>query len=201
MSTQTQVAFEKMIFRKTNSQTGRHVSVTPQNSTMRHLAYGRVILNSSKPSVSFSDGDRETGLICLSGKATVKAAGKEFELAKFDAIYIPRDSSIEISTNTSVDLAEFSAEVNRKYPLKVVRYADVEKDPGLKFVTGGPGSSRRTWKRAGLWRVSLTPIPGTGRVGHLMSTRRCWKKFMCTLTCRSQHTEFSWFTTTRSIRN
>ena len=142
MSTQTQVAFEKMIFRKTNSQTGRHVSVTPQNSTMRHLAYGRVILNSSKPSVSFSDGDRETGLICLSGKATVKAAGKEFELAKFDAIYIPRDSSIEISTNTSVDLAEFSAEVNRKYPLKVVRYADVEKDPGLKFVTGGPGSSR-----------------------------------------------------------
>jgi 5-deoxy-glucuronate isomerase len=142
MSTQTQAAFERMIFRKTNAQTGRHVSVTPQNSTMRHLSYGRIILNSSKPSVSFSDGDRETGLICLSGKATVKAAGKEFELGKFDAIYIPRDSSVEISTSNSVDLAEFSAEVNGKYPLKVVRYADVEKDTGLKFVTGGPGSSR-----------------------------------------------------------
>src|SRR5258708_14050802 len=142
MSTQTQVAFEKMIFRKTNAQTGRHVSVTPQNSTMRHLAYGRVILNSSKPSVSFSDGDRETALICLSGDATVKTAGKEFNLGKFDAIYGARDSSVEISTSNSVGLAEFSAEVNGKYPLKVVRYADVEKDSGLKFVAGGPGSSR-----------------------------------------------------------
>lgn len=142
MSTQTGVAVEKMIFRKTNGQTGRHLAVTPQNSTMRHLAYGRIILNSSKPSVSFSDGDRETGLICLSGKATVKTSGKEFELGKFDAIYVPRDSSIEISTGNSVDVAEFSAEVSRKYPLKVVRYADVENDPGLKFVTGGPGSAR-----------------------------------------------------------
>lgn len=142
MSTQTGVAVEKMIFRKTNGQTGRHLAVTPQNSTMRHLAYGRIILNSSKPSVSFSNGDRETGLICLSGKATVKTSAKEFEFGKFDAIYVPRDSSIEISTGNSVDLAEFSAEVSRKYPLKVVRYADVEKDPGLKFVTGGPGSAR-----------------------------------------------------------
>jgi len=66
MSTQTQAAVERMIFRKTNAQTGRHVSVTPQNSTMRHLAYGRVILNLSKPSISFPNGDRETGLICLS---------------------------------------------------------------------------------------------------------------------------------------
>jgi 5-deoxy-glucuronate isomerase len=142
MSTQTQVAPEKMIFRKTNAQTGRHIAVTPQNSTMRHLSYGRIILNSSVPSVSFSNSERETGLICLAGKATVKAAGQESELGKFDAVYVPRDSWIEISTSNSVDFAEFSAEVSGKYPLKAVRYADVEKDPGLKFVTGGAGSSR-----------------------------------------------------------
>jgi 5-deoxy-glucuronate isomerase len=109
---------------------------------MRHLSYGRIILNSSKPFVSFPNGDRETGLLCLSGNATVKAVGKEFEIGKFDAIYVPRDSSIEISTKNSVDLAEFSSDVTGRYPLKVVRYADVQKDPGLKFVTGGPGSSR-----------------------------------------------------------
>jgi len=143
MSTQTQAALGKMIFRKTNAQMGRHVSVTPQNSTMRHLAYGRIILNSSKPSISFPNGNRETALICLSGKSTVKVAGKEFELGKFDSMYIPRDSSIEVSTSDSVDFAEFSAEVNGKYPLKVVRYADVENDSGLKFVTGGTGSSRQ----------------------------------------------------------
>jgi 5-deoxy-glucuronate isomerase len=95
---------------------------------MRHLSYGRIILNSSKPLVSFSDGNRETGLLCLSGNATVKAAGKEFEIGKFDAIYVPRDSSIEISTRNSVDLAEFSSDVTGRYPLKVVRYADVQKE-------------------------------------------------------------------------
>jgi 5-deoxy-glucuronate isomerase len=142
MSQQAQASLEKMIFRKTNRQTGRHVAVTPENSAMRHLSYARIILNSSKPSVSFSNGDRETGLLCLSGNAVVKAAGKECEIGKFDAIYIPRDSSIEISTSNSVDLAEFSSDVTGRYPLKVVRYADVQKDPGLKFVTGGPGSSR-----------------------------------------------------------
>jgi 5-deoxy-glucuronate isomerase len=142
MSQQAQAPLEKMIFRKTNGQTGRHVAVTPENSTMRHLSYGRIILNSSKPFVSFSNGDRETGLLCLSGNATIRAVGKEFEIGKFDAIYVPRDSSIEISTRNSVDLAEFSSDVTGRYPLKVVRYSDVQKDPGLKFVTGGPGSSR-----------------------------------------------------------
>lgn len=142
MSTQIEVAMEKMVFRKTNGQTGRHLAVTPENSTMRHLCYGRIILNSSKPSVTFSNGNRETGLLCLSGNATVKVGGKGFEIGKFDAIYIPRDSSIEISTSNSVDLAEFSSDVTGTYPLKVVRYAEVQKDPGLKFVTGGPGSSR-----------------------------------------------------------
>ena len=37
MSTQAEVALEKMVFRKTNGQKGRHLAVTPRNSTMRHL--------------------------------------------------------------------------------------------------------------------------------------------------------------------
>jgi len=142
MSTPSVLAMDKMIFRNTNGRTGRHLAVTPENSTMRHLAYGRIILNQSQPSVSFTNGDRKTALICLSGKAIVKTDRKELEIEKFDAIYVPRDSSIEISTSKSVDVAEFSSDVTGKYPLKIVRYADVVKDAGLKFVTGGPGSKR-----------------------------------------------------------
>ena len=142
MSAQAEVAVEKMIFRGTNRQAGRHLAVTPANSTMQHLCYGRIILNTSKPSVSFDNRDHETGLICLSGKATVKTGGKAIELGQFDAIYIPRDSTIEVSTSGSVDIAEFSSDVKGKYPLQVVRYAEVAKDPGLKFMTGGPGSTR-----------------------------------------------------------
>jgi 5-deoxy-glucuronate isomerase len=142
MGTQSAVPIEKMVFRKTNAQTGRHLAVTPANSTMRHLSYGRIILDAAKPVVSFSNGTQETGLICLAGSGTVKIAGNEYHLGQFDAIYIPRDSAIEVSTKTTVDFAEFSAGVEGKYPLKVVRYADVAKDPALKFVTGNAGSRR-----------------------------------------------------------
>jgi 5-deoxy-glucuronate isomerase len=142
MSTQSAVPVEKMVFRKTNAQTGRHLAVTPKNSAMRHLCYGRIILNPSEPVVSFSNGEHETGLICLAGTGVVKTAGSEFNMGQFDAIYIPRDSAIEVSTKSSADFAEFSADVKGKYPLKVVRYADVVKDPSMKFVAGSGGSRR-----------------------------------------------------------
>jgi len=142
MSKQSAIAVDKMVFRKTNAHIGRRLAVTPANSTMRHLSYGRIILNSSKPQVSFSNGEQETGLICLSGNGVVKTGGKDFELGQFDAIYISRDSTIEVSTKSSVDFAEFSADVKGKYPLKIVRYAEVSRDPAMKFAAGSPGSRR-----------------------------------------------------------
>jgi 5-deoxy-glucuronate isomerase len=142
MSTQAQTASEKMVFRKTNAQVGRHLAVTPENSSMRHLAYGRIILNAGKPAESFSNGNRETGLICLSGRGTVRVDAEAIELGQFDAVYIPRDSQIQITSKTGVDFAEFSADVARSYPLQVVRAAEIAKDPGLEFATGGPGNTR-----------------------------------------------------------
>ena len=138
----TQGNAEKLIFRNTNSHTGRSIAVTPQNSSTEHLAYGRIILNESRPTESFSTGNRETGLICLSGKATVTVDNEPVQLDKFDAIYIPRDASVSITANSGADLAEFSADVDNRYPLQVVRFKEIEKDPGLNFNTGGPGCKR-----------------------------------------------------------
>jgi 5-deoxy-glucuronate isomerase len=137
----SQAVMEKMIFRNTHAQSGRHVAVSPQNSTMRHLSYARIVLNPSCPRVEFSNGREETGLICLSGQARVKTAGKEFELERYDSIYIPRGSAIAVSAADAADLAEFSCDVEREYPLQLVRYAELE--PGMKFATGGPGNSRQ----------------------------------------------------------
>jgi len=142
MSTQAQIASDKMIFRRTNRELGRHVSVTPANSTNKHLAYARIILNRSKPSASFSTGNRETGFVCLSGEATVKVGTETVAMGQYDAVYIPRDSSVEVASPSGVDIAEFSADVEKHYPLQIVRYAEIAKDPGLHFRTGGPGSSR-----------------------------------------------------------
>ena len=142
MATQTRVLPDKMIFRNTHSHVGRHISVTPANSTNQHLAYGRIILNSTAPSVSFSNEDRETGLIVLSGEASIKVAGQKIELSRYDSIYVPRDSSIEVATPSSVDIAEFSADVDARYPLQVVRFAEMSKDPGLVFMTGNNAARR-----------------------------------------------------------
>jgi 5-deoxy-glucuronate isomerase len=142
MSTAAQLPTDKMVFRKTNAHVGRNIAVSPGNSTNQHLAYGRIILNSSKPSVSFSTGDRETGLICLSGEATVKVGGKDIQLGQYDAVYIPRDESVDVSTKSNVDIAEFSSDVEKRYPLQVVRFSEISKDPGLKFSAGSAGSAR-----------------------------------------------------------
>jgi len=102
---------EKTVFRKTNAHTGRRLAVTPANSAMRHLSYGRIILNHAEPLVSFSNEQQETGLICLAGNGAAKSAGREHNLERFDAIYIPHGSEIEVSTKTAVDFAEISAPV------------------------------------------------------------------------------------------
>ncbi|HEY6290406.1 MAG TPA: 5-deoxy-glucuronate isomerase [Terriglobia bacterium] len=141
-SVQAQIASERMIFRQTHTRIGRHIAVTPGNSAMQHLAYGRIILNSGQPSVTFSNGDRETVLICLKGDARVQADGSETGLRQYDALYIPRDSAVEVASDSSVDLAEFSAEVSKQYPLKLVRSAEITPESGLKFGTGSAGCKR-----------------------------------------------------------
>lgn len=132
----------EMIFRRTNAHKGRRVVVTPENSAMKHLRYGRIILDRESPRDSFETGNCETGLICLSGQATVTVDDRALELSRFDAIYIPRDSTVTIATETSADLAECSADVQGTYPVQVVRYADVEKNGSLKFTTGGAANKR-----------------------------------------------------------
>ncbi len=143
MSTEAKVDFGGIVFRNTNAGTGRQLAVTPENSAMKHLAYARVILNSATPAVSFASGGRETALICLSGRADVRTDGQEFQLGRFDGLYIPRDSLIGISTESEADVAEFSADVKDTHPTKLVRYAETSQDPGLKFTSGGTGSTRQ----------------------------------------------------------
>jgi 5-deoxy-glucuronate isomerase len=142
MNKEANAALEKMIFRDTHAHRGRRIAVTPTNSATRHLCYGRIILDNSHPQEAFSTGARETGLVCLSGEATVTVDSKDIPMGRYDSIYIPRDSAVKVATKSNVDFAEFSADVAGKYPLQVIRYSDVEKDPGLNFNTGGPGARR-----------------------------------------------------------
>jgi len=142
MGTQTQETKEQIIFRGTNKQKGRHIAITPQNSAMKQLSYGRIILDADVSRVEFGTGESEIGLICMSGECSINADGETHKLAQYDSIYLPRDMNVEITTDSDVDLVECSAKVENKYPLSVARYADVEKDSALKFKTGGESNKR-----------------------------------------------------------
>ena len=142
MQSQSESAGKPIVFRNTNARKGRHVSVNPHNSAMKHLSYARIILDMGLPEISFDTAGQEVGLICLSGAAIVKVGGKDYQLARYDAIYIPRDSSVQISTSTSVDFAECSAPVQGSYPVQLVPYSDVESSSSLKFTTGGASNTR-----------------------------------------------------------
>jgi len=134
---------EKMVFRKTNSQPGRAVCVTPGNSTNRHLSYARMRLGPAVPSLSFETEDRETGIICLSGEVVATLRGQPFRLNQFDALYVPRDSVVDIrSTSSSADLAEFSASVTSQFPAQLIPFASVRGDSSLSFRTGSAGQQR-----------------------------------------------------------
>jgi 5-deoxy-glucuronate isomerase len=132
----------RLVFRRTNARAGRTVWVTPGNSPMEHLAYGRIILDAGTPAAGWETGDRETGLICLSGSACVTVDGESHALGRYDAIYIPRDARVEVSTASAADVVEVSADVERRHPVQIVRYEEVRKDPTLVFTTGGVSDRR-----------------------------------------------------------
>jgi len=140
---QREAEASKLVFRKTHEHHGRKIAVSPANSPMKHLAYGRIILDPSHPEVSFATEERETGLICLSGSALIKAGGKEMTLARYDSVYIPRGTKVEVKATPAVDIAEFSSDVEGNYPLQFIPYADVTADPGLQFNAGNASSSRK----------------------------------------------------------
>lgn len=132
----------KLVFSGTASRRGRHLSVTPSNSSLEHLHYGRIILGADESRAAFATGDRETALLCMRGACSVTVDGARHDLALHDAIYIPRGSEVVVETAGEVDLVECAAEVTGTYPLQVVRYAELAANPKLKFRAGGESTSR-----------------------------------------------------------
>jgi 5-deoxy-glucuronate isomerase len=129
--------------RGTHAKKGRHEWLNPSSGAVRVLRYGRIILEGSDKPASFSNGSHETGLICLSGRAEVKTAGSFFSMGLYDSLYVPRNSTIEVTPSADgCDFAEISAPVENVYPLQFVPYANVKSDPGLHFKTGSPSFER-----------------------------------------------------------
>ena len=131
------------IVRNTAGRKGRTVAVSPGRAAVRYLHYGRIILDPGQSPIRFETGGQETGLVCLKGSAIVETGNESHRLDRLDALYVPRDSTIEVTPgDAGCDLAEIAAPVEARYPLQFVDYDEVKKNPGLHFSTGGAGSQR-----------------------------------------------------------
>src|SRR5437762_521112 len=124
------------VVRDTGSRRGRHISVQPGTTAARHLHFGRIVLADGDAPITFSTGDRETAFICLKGRAKING----YDLVPYDGLYLPRDSDVKVSGEC--DIAELAAPVSNRYPVQLVRFADVQKDSTLHFHTGGAASER-----------------------------------------------------------
>src|SRR5215216_2944719 len=118
--TQNPITPETCFVPKTHEGKGRRTAVAPGTTAARFLHYGRITLGAGDPPLKFNNNDHEVGLICLNGKATVRTEGETFDLERYDAVYVPRDSEIEVDAPYGCDLAEVSAPVAKRYPIKFV---------------------------------------------------------------------------------
>ena len=133
---------ETCFVKNTHTGKGRMLALSPENSASRNLFYGRVRIEAGEESIEFSTGDRETGLVCLNGAATIDVEGSEYQLDRYDALYVPRDSTLRITAEAGCDLAEIGSPVEKRYPIQFVSFAEVRKDPALHFIAGMPPTER-----------------------------------------------------------
>ena len=149
-----QIRKDTCIVRNTAARKGRHLSIVPGSTASRYLHYGRIVLDpptrgtragvaQDEGPIRFDTNGLETGLVCLNGSATVRANAESFTLGKYDALYVSRDVSIEIEPGADgCDVAEIAAPVDHRYPTQLVKFADVQKDPGLRFNAGKDTNQR-----------------------------------------------------------
>ena len=122
----------KLVFQGTASHRGRQISVSPANSLLERLWYGRILLGPDTPRASFSTEGRETSLIVMRGACALTVDGVRHDLGLHDGAYIPRGKTIEISAEVDTDIVENGAEVDGDYPLQIIRYSDVSANPKLE---------------------------------------------------------------------
>ncbi|MDW5267040.1 MULTISPECIES: 5-deoxy-glucuronate isomerase [Acidobacteriaceae] len=121
---------------------GRNIFISPSNSSMREMSYGRIRLDAEQSRVRFTNDGQETGLVCLSGAATVTVGEQHFELGAKDALYVSKGLPVTVETTAAVDLVECSAVVEGEYPVQFVPYASVKANEKLHFVAGNESSKR-----------------------------------------------------------
>jgi 5-deoxy-glucuronate isomerase len=131
------------IVRNTGAVHGRTLAIEPGKTAVKHLRYGRIVLDEGDAPLDAKTNGLETGLIALSGDATVRLEDIEYRMRPYDSLYLPRDTAFSVRPGAGgCDLAEIAAPVEQRYPIQFVSFAAVQHDPGLHFEAGHDGARR-----------------------------------------------------------
>ncbi|MEP6944287.1 MAG: 5-deoxy-glucuronate isomerase [Acidobacteriota bacterium] len=130
------------VVKGTHLHKGRTITVKPGETASRNLFYGRVILDAGDAPIAIETAGHETGFICLNGAGLLTTHGQTFQMSRYDALYVPRDSHVVVESDGAFDLAELSSPVEKKYPLQFVAFNNVREDEALHFIAGKPPTQR-----------------------------------------------------------
>src|SRR5512136_2696708 len=119
------------LFRGTQRVQGRKRIIHQHNSGLEYLRYGRIVLGQGGGAVDVESLDEELGLVCLGGKGSIRVDGQSFSLGKYDALYLPRDSRCIVTSNELFDIAEMAAPAAKRYPVQLICFEEVLKNPKL----------------------------------------------------------------------
>lgn len=161
------------LFRNTASHKGRNVMITPDTANdLEFLSVGRIILESGMDAITFNTNNSEHIFTCMHGVGTVSVDGATFAVQPFDGVYVPRDSTVTVSTDTTLDLVECSAPVSKRYAVRHVKFEEVKDDPKLHMSIGAPSASRELYQL-------ITSNVEAGRLmcGPTFSSKGNWTSF------------------------
>ncbi len=128
----------KWIFHTPKPQTGYYPIVSPQNSDLKHLTYGRLWLKEHSD-YSFAATANERGLVCVNGKAAVTAGGVEYVLHRNDVLYLPWHMGFAAKNpnRETADIVIFEADAFQDTDPKFVPFDEVQSDPARRQIVGG----------------------------------------------------------------
>jgi 5-deoxy-glucuronate isomerase len=119
------------LFRQTHPVKGRKRLIDQSNTGLKFLRYGRIVFSGGEPPIAVDTKEEEIGLICLRGEGKVEVNGQGFGMKRYDALYLPRQTSAHLTSSEVFDLAECAAPVSQTYPVQFVPFDTVIKNPKL----------------------------------------------------------------------
>ncbi len=136
----------RMLFRNTAGHTGRRRVITPANSDLEYLSYGRTVLKAGDTPVTFHTGDEEVVILCMNGTGTIEAAGQIYTLKKWDSLFAGAGVRLTLSTATSVDFLECAAPTEKRGAVQFIPFDGVKGEPDLVMVSGQVPFQRTIYK-------------------------------------------------------